>query len=167
MKAVIFRSYVLSCWNCRTRVIPRTFKGFWKVYWWRSFVEGWAKFGQRVAHGLRKQYFTPVLTCSNLSKPLQTCSQLFTPVHTCSKLFKPFHICSDLFTTVHTSETTLFAQLQFLVEFSARESCYFLILELWLVKLHISAGLIESFPTEYGLCSCNEIKMSLPLGAHA
>ena len=24
----------------KTCVIPRTFKGFWKVYRWRSFVEG-------------------------------------------------------------------------------------------------------------------------------
>ena len=29
-----------SCNTSRTRAIPRTFKGFWKVYFWCSFVEG-------------------------------------------------------------------------------------------------------------------------------
>ena len=92
-----------------------------------------------------------------LVQTVQTSSHLLTPVHT----------GSHLFTTVHTSETTLFAQLQFLVEFSPWESCYFSILDLCLVKMHILTGLIESFPTEFGMCSCNEIKMSIPLGAHA
>ena len=59
-----------------------------------------------------KRYFTPVLTCSNLSKtfhtclqlftPFPTCSHLFTPVHTCSHLFTPIYTCSQLFITVHT-----------------------------------------------------------------
>ena len=31
-KAVIFRSYVLSCWNCKPCIIPRTFNCFPKVY---------------------------------------------------------------------------------------------------------------------------------------
>ena len=158
----------------KIRGIPRTFKGFWKVYWWRNFVEGSAKFRQRAAHGLRK---TVLHTCSELFKlskllhTVHTCSQLFRTVDTCSHLFKaahkPFHTCPHLFTTVHTSETTLFVQLQFLGEFSPWESCYLSILDLCWVKLHILAGLIDSFPTEFGMCSCNEIKMSIPLGAHA
>ena len=82
-------------------------------------------------------------------------------------MFKTAHTCSHLFTTVHTSETTLFAQLHFLIfEFSPWEICYFSILDLCLVKLHILAGLIESFPMEYGMCSCHEVNMSIPLGAH-
>ena len=35
------------------------------------------------------------------------------------------------------------------------------------VKFHIRTRLIESFPTVYGLWSCIEIEMSIPLGAHA
>ena len=102
-----------------------------------------------------KQYFTPVLTCSNLVKTFQTCSRLFTPVHTCSYLFTP----------VHTSVTTLFMPWQFLVEFSPCESCYFSILRAILLKLHIWAHLIESYPTVHCLNSCVE-KISIPFAAH-
>ena len=43
-----------------------------------------------------KQYFTPVLACSNLVKFFYTCSDLFRPVHTCSHLFTPVHSYSHL-----------------------------------------------------------------------
>ena len=69
-----------------------------------------------------KQYFTPVLPCSNLFKfftpvptcldlftPVHNCSHLFTPVNTCSHLLTPVHTCSHLFTPIHTS-VTIFAQ---------------------------------------------------------
>ena len=36
-----------------------------------------------------------------------------------------------------------------------------------LLNLHILTRLIESFPTLYGLWSCIEIEISIPLGAHA
>ena len=60
----------------------------------------------------------------------------------------------------------LFSQWQFLVEFSPCESCYFLILLAILLKLHIFAHLIESYPMVHGLSSCIEIIMSIPLAAH-
>ena len=55
------------------------------------------------------------------------------------------------------------SSLQFLLEFSPCESCYFTILGPILLKLHILAQLIESFPTAYGLRNCIEIKLSIPL----
>ena len=85
----------LTSYPSKTHGISRTFKGFRKVYEWRSFVEGYAKFGQRAAHGLRK---TVLHICSDLFKPVQTCSHLFTPVQTCSNR-------KHLFTPVHTSVT--------------------------------------------------------------
>ena len=111
---------------------------------------------------------------SHLFWLVQTCSELFTPVPTCSHLFTPQWL------------STLFAQWQFLVEFSPCESCYFStmyahraisffctfkgsywpVLRPILVKLHILTRLIELFPMVYGLWSCNEIKLSIPLGAH-
>ena len=36
-----------------------------------------------------------------------------------------------------------------------------------LLKLHILTRLIESFPTLYGLWSCIEVKLSIPLGVHS
>ena len=45
------------------------------------------------------------------------------------------------------------------------EYSYYSVLRPILLKLHILARLMESFPTVYGLCSC--IEMSIPLGAHA
>ena len=126
-----------------------------------------------------KQYFTPVLTCSILVKTFHTCSHLFLPVHTCSHLFTPVHTCSHLFTPVHTSSHRFtpvhtcshlsdyaFRALQFLIEFSPCESCYFSILRAILLKLHIFAHLIESYPTVYGLSSCVEKKILIPLVAH-
>ena len=89
----------------KTRGIPRTFKDFWKVYWWSSFVEGSAKFRQRAAHGLRKtvlhtcpdlfRLFKPLHTCSHLFRTVQNCWHLFTPVQSLSQTF------SNLFTSVH------------------------------------------------------------------
>ena len=65
-------------------------------------VVAWSK-GRQNLESIRltvyeKQYFTPVLTCSNLCKPFHTCLQMFTPVHNCSHLFTPVHTCSHLFT---------------------------------------------------------------------
>ena len=105
--------------------------------------------------------FKPVETFSHLSTPVQTCSHLITNVHTCqtfSHLFTPVHNCSHLFTPVHTSVNMLFAQWQFLVEFSPCESHYFAILRSFSLRLHILVGLIESYPTVFGLSSCNEKK---------
>ena len=77
----------------KTHVIRRTFKGFWKVYGWMSFVKGQANFAQRVVHRLGK---TVLHTCSDLFKPVQNFSHLFTNVHTFSYLFTPVHTCSHL-----------------------------------------------------------------------
>ena len=41
------------------------FNGFWKVYRWRSLVEGWAEFGERATHRIGK---TVLHTCSDLFK---------------------------------------------------------------------------------------------------
>ena len=43
----------------------------------------------------------------------------------------------------------------------------FSVLHRFLLKLHILARLIDSFPALYGLWSCIEIKISIPRGAHA
>ena len=101
---------------------------------------------------------------SHLFWLVQTWSKLFTPVPTCSHLFTTVHTCSHLFTPHWLA--TLFAQWQFLVEFSPCESCYFSILSAILLKLHIFAHLIESYPTVYGLSSCIELIMSIPQAAH-
>ena len=53
------------------------------------------------------------------------------------------------------------------VIFCAFEASYSSVLRPILVKLHILTRLIESFPKVYGLWSCIEIDMSIPLGAHA
>ena len=152
----------------KTRVIPRTFNGFQKVYFCCSLVEGKAKFGERATHRLGK---TVLHTCSDKTalvqelKPGQNFSHLFTPVHTCSHPFTPVHICSQLFTPVHTSLTTLFAQWQLLVEFFPCESCYFSILPAIFLKLHIFAHLIDSYPPVHGLSSCVEKKNIDPSGS--
>ena len=111
---------------------------------------------------------TVLHTCSDLFKAGQNSSYLFPPLHSCSQLFTPVHTCSHLFTPVHTS-VTIYAlhALQFLVEFSPCESCYFSILRVILLKLHVFAHLIESWPTVYGLSSCIEIKLSIPLETNA
>ena len=153
----------------KTRVIPRTFNGFWKVYRWRSLVEGYAKFGERATH-LGK---TVLHTSSDLFKPDQTFSDLFSIVHTCSHLFTPVHTCSHLFTPVQNCSnsftpqwlSTLFAQWQLLVEFFPCKSCYLSILCAIFLKLHIFAHLIESYPTVHGLSSCVEKKNIDPSGS--
>ena len=101
--------------------------------------------------------FKPVQTFSHLFTIVHTCSHLFTPVHICSHLFKTVHPCSHLFTPQWLS--TLFAQWQFLVEFSPCESCYFSILHAILLKLHIFAHLIENYLTVSGLSSCFKKKI--------
>ena len=47
------------------------------------------------------------------------------------------------------------------------KSFYFSVLHPILLKLNMSAHLIQSFPTAFSLCSCFEIKLSVPLEAHA
>ena len=107
--------------------------------------------------------FTPFFTFPLDTRFNSTCSNLFTPVHTCSQLFTTVHNCSHLFTPQWLF--TLFAEWEFLVEFSSCESCYFSILGPILLKLQIVAHLIESFKTVYGLCSCIKIEMSIPLAS--
>ena len=51
--------------------------------------------------------------------------------------------------------------------FCTFECSYSSALHLILLKLHISAHLMESFPTVYHLCICTKIEISIPLGAHA
>ena len=51
--------------------------------------------------------------------------------------------------------------------FCTFECPYSSVLRPILLKLHTLTRLIESFPTVYGLWSCIEIEMSIPLGAHA
>ena len=98
-----------------------------------------------------KQYFTPVLTCSNLFKPFHTCSHLFTMVHTCS------HLSNYLRSSQNHS---------FSLNFSLPKAVIFqsYVLSCWNCKFF--AHLIKSFPTVYCLCSCIEIKMSILLAAH-
>ena len=50
------------------------------------------------------------------------------------------------------------------VNFCPFEGLYFSVLRPILLKLHIIAHLIESFPTFYSLWSCIEVKLSTPLG---
>ena len=47
------------------------------------------------------------------------------------------------------------------------ESCYFSVFRPTLLKLHILDHLIEGLPRMYGLASCIEIYLSIPLVAHA
>ena len=53
------------------------------------------------------------------------------------------------------------------VIFCTFECSYSSVLCRILLKLHILTRLIESFPTLYGLWNCIEVKLSIPLGAHA
>ena len=95
--------------------------------------------------------------CSSLVDTMayhETHGNLCSSVNTCSHLFTPQWL------------STVFAQWQFLVEFSPSESFYFSILRAILLKLHVFAHLIKSYQTVYGLSSCIEIKMSIPQAAH-
>ena len=51
--------------------------------------------------------------------------------------------------------------------FRTFECSYSSVLRPILLKLHTLTRLIEIFPTVYGLWSCLDIEMSIPLGAHA
>ena len=79
----------------RTRVIPRTLRAFGKCTDGVASSKGRQNLDSVRLTVYEEQYFTHVLSCSNL----------FTPVYNCSHLFTP----------VHTSVTTLFVQWQFLV----------------------------------------------------
>ena len=65
---------------------------------------------------------------------------------------------------VHTT-VTIYACRE--MSFFCRFEGFYSVLRPILLKLHILAHLIESFPTLYGLWSCIEKGMSIPLGAHA
>ena len=125
---------------------------------------------------LEKQYFTPVLTCSNRSKTFHACLQLFTPftacshlftaVHSCSQLFMLVHTCSHLFTPLHTSLTIYALRVMAASRWIFPcESRNFSILRAIFLKLHIFAHLIESYPTVHGLSSCVEKKYIDPSGS--
>ena len=101
--------------------------------------------------------------CDSPSRQNST-SHLFWLVQIWSKLFTPVPTCSHLFTPQWLS--TLFAQWQLLVEIFPCESCYFSILRAIFLKLHIFAHLIQTYTTVYGLSSCIEIKLLIPLAAH-
>ena len=125
---------------------------------------------------------TVLHTCSHLLKPVQNFSHLFTIVHTFSHLFTPVHTCSQLFTTVHTCshlsdclrfspngsfslnfplvKAVLFRTYVQDPRYPADIGCAILL------KFHIYAHLIESYPTVHGLSSCIEIIMLIPQAAH-
>ena len=83
-------------------------------------------------------------------------------------LYKPIvlHTCLHLTANQTVMKYTPRA-ISIFVQVSAFESRYFLVLRHILLELHILADLIESFRTLYGLCSCIEIKLLIPLEAHA
>ena len=89
--------------------------------------------------------------------PVDICSQLFTPVHTCSHLFAPLHTSL----TIYALRAMAASRWIF-----PCESRYFWILRAIFLKLHIFVHLIESYPMVYGLSSCVEKKMLIPLVAH-
>ena len=64
----------------------------------------------------------------------------------------------------HTT-VTMYARRE--MSFFALSKALILVLLPILLKLHILTRLIESFPTLYGLWSCIEEKLSIPLEAHA
>ena len=114
--------------------------------------------------------FTPVHTCSHMFTPVHTCSHLFTLVHTCSHLFTPQWLSTfqnlpgPVRTCPQYSDAIRCLRHAFFCTF---ECSYSSVLRPVLLKLHILTHLIESFPTVYGMWSCIEIEMSIPLGAHA
>ena len=81
-------------------------------------------------------------------------SHLFWLVQTCPNLSKPVH-------------NTVIVYARRAVIFCTFESSCSSVLRPILPKLHSFTRLIKSFPTVYGLSSCIEIEMSIPLGAHA
>ena len=79
-------------------------------------------------------------------------------LHTCSDLSELVWTCPQYSDHVRSSCNVIFCTF---------ECSYSLVLRPILVKLHILTRLIESFPMVYGLWRCIEVKLSIPLGAHA
>ena len=108
-------------------------------------VWGWAKFGPRATHGWGK---IALHTCSDLSKPVRTCLNLSELVWTCPQYSDHVRLSRNaIFCTFECSNSSVLRPI--------------------LVKLHILTHLIESFSKVYGLWRCIEVKLSIPLGAHA
>ena len=112
--------------------------------------------------------FWLVKTCPKLFTPVYNCSHLFPPVHTCSQLFTTVHTCSHLSDILRCSRNGSFS-LNFplvkavIFRSYVQDPCY--PADVWcaiLLKLHVFAHLIESYPTLHGLSSCIEIIMSIP-----
>ena len=98
-----------------------------------------------------------------------------TVLHTCSDLFKPVQNFSHLFTIVDYLRCSCNGSfsLNFLLAKAVIFRSYVQDLrypvDVWgaiLLKLHVFAQLIESYPTVHGLSSCIEIIMSIPQAAH-
>ena len=133
--------------------------------------------------------FTPVHTCSHLSTP-QRPAMLFAQWEILVECFPWescfFRNCIILLTSsraiqrctawVAVARKTLIPLVAHTrvtmyvcgtMSFCNFECSYSSVLRCILRKLHISARLIESFPTLSGIWSCMEVKCSIPLGAHA
>ena len=106
--------------------------------------------------------FTPAYNCSHLLPPVPTCSHLFTPAYTCSYLSD--YLCSsrnDSFSlNFPLAKAVLFWSYIQDLRYPADVWCAILL------KLHVFAHLIDSYPTVHGLSSCIEIMMSIPQAAH-
>ena len=79
-------------------------------------------------------------------------------LHTCFDLLKAVKTCSQYCDHVRSSRNIIYCTF---------ECSYFSVLRPVLLKLHILSRLIESFTKAYGLKRCIEVKLSIPLGAHA
>ena len=79
-------------------------------------------------------------------------------LHSCSDLSKPVRTCPQYNDHVRSSRSPFFCTF---------ESSYSSILRPILLKLHILTRLMESFSMVYKLWRCIEVKLSIPLGAHA
>ena len=134
-------------------------------------VEAWWKVRGQNLESVRltiyeKQYFTPVLICSNLVKTFHivpTCSHLFTPVHTCSHLFTPVHtsVTFSAVPAMAVSRRSLPLLKLLFFDPTSKTCCSdsvragtiechnFFVLGPILVKFHIRTHLIEGFPTTF------------------
>ena len=127
---------------------------------WRSTVSTTSE-GRRVSSEVRLENCTQVwglgqiwTGCdSQLRK--NSASHVFWLIQTCRNLSEPVRKYSD---HVSPSRNVIFCNF---------ECSYSSVLRRILVKLYILTRLIESFPMVYGLWRCIEVKLSIPLGAHA
>ena len=79
-------------------------------------------------------------------------------VHTCSDLSEPVRTSPQYSDHVRPSNNVIFCTFKY---------SYSSVLRPILLKLHILTRLIDSFPKVYRLWRCIEVKLSIPLGAHA